>query len=475
MAMMTKNLGSPRHSISPLDGRYAKKMISLTEIFSEFSLVKHRLSVEIKYLFALEKVIDQLKISGTQRKLLTNLAENFSTADFERISEIEKITRHDVKAIEYFITEKLDDPNLSRWVHWGLTSEDINNLAQGLQLQKGQQILVSQSVEMLNLLLNLAEDGKSAIMLARTHGQPAVPTTLGKELLVHAKSLYDLTLQLEQFQFAGKLTGAVGTLAGHHLVFPKIDWLNFSEKFVKSLNLKPEILTTQVLPPQNLMNWFGLMSQFALLLQGMTKDIWWYISYGYFDQEIRSGQVGSSTMPQKVNPILFENAEGNLEIAANLARTIADKLAYSRLQRDLSDSTVRRNIGVVFGHQILAIDSTKNGLKALEINSQKMSRELNLYPEILAEGVQLLFKASGEEKGYEIIKELTRGKSGASNTSGKKVDWQKIIANTKLPLKLKNKIISLKPESYLGWTNKIVTSQIAEIRANLKKIESQRN
>lgn len=459
--------------LSPLDGRYAKKMASLAKIFSEFSLVKYRLSVEIKYLFALEKVIDQLKISGTRRKLLTNLAENFSTADFEQISEIEKITRHDVKAIEYFISEKLDDPDLSRWVHWGLTSEDINNLAQGLQLQKGQQILVSQSVEMLSLLLNLAEDGESAIMLARTHGQPAVPTTLGKELLVHIKSLYELIFQLEQFQFTGKLTGAVGTLAGHYLVFPKIDWLNFSKKFVKSLNLKPEILTTQVLPPQNLMSWFGLMSQSALLLQGMSKDVWWYISYGYFDQEIRPDQIGSSTMPQKVNPILFENAEGNLEIAANLARTIANKLAYSRLQRDLSDSTVRRNIGVVFGHQILAVDSITNGLKALKINSQKMSHELNLYPEILAEGAQLLFKASGEEKGYEIIKELTRGKSSANNKSDKKADWQKIAANTKMPPKLKNKIISLEPESYLGWTNEIVTSQIAEIRANLKKIGPQ--
>lgn len=462
---MIKSFGSSDqflYPLSPLDGRYAKKVGDISEIFSEFGLVKHRLIIEIEYLKALSKIIPEIKISEPQEKLLHDLVENFSTEDFDRISEIEKTTRHDVKAIEYFINEKINDTTLSRWVHWGLTSEDVNNLAQGLQLKKGQQILVSQMTEMLSLLLDMVESGKSAVMMARTHGQPAVPTTLGKELLVHARSIYDVLIELREFSFAGKLTGAVGSLAGHHFVFPQHDWLAFSNKFVKSLGLNPEIVTTQVLPPQNLLVWFRLMTQFSQLLHGFTQDAWWYISYGYFDQKVRFGQVGSSTMPQKVNPILFENAEGNLEITVGLARAISDKLVYSRLQRDLSDSTVRRNIGVVFGHLLLAISSIKNGLKDLRINTQRMSQDIDNHPEILAEGLQLLLKANGEEKGYEIIKDLTRGKGYHE------LDWHKISSQTKLSQNLINKISSLQPDQYLGWIEEVVKGQLAEMRKSIK-------
>lgn len=456
---MSSNFKPQYHSISPLDGRYASKLTIIGDIFSEFSLVKQRLFVEIQYLLALAKKIDQIKISNRQENQLLALYSNFSDGDFERIQEIEKVTRHDVKAIEYFIVEKINDSQLSSWIHWGLTSEDTNNLAQGTQLQAGRKVLVSCSLEMLRMLLELSDSGRSEVMLARTHGQPAVPTTLGKELLVHTKSLFELTVKLDQFEFSGKLSGAVGTLAGHHLVFPKINWQKFSEEFVTSLDLKQETLTTQVMTPQNLMSWFGLISDYSQLLNGIVKDIWWYISYGYFDQEVKTKQIGSSTMPQKVNPIMFENAEGNSEISSSLARVISDKLAYSRLQRDLSDSTVRRNIGVVFGHLYLAIDSAKKGLKALHINSVKMKSELEDHPEVLAEAVQLLLKANGNDNGYEVIKELTRGKN---------VNWREVVSDSQIPAKIKNQILNLTPEKYLGWTLEVVEAEIKKMREGIE-------
>lgn len=388
--------------IGPLDGRYRDIIAPLAEVFSEEGLVDKRVEIEIEYLKALTK---RLGIKTPPLKI---------EADFDRIKEIEAETRHDVKAVEYFIGERLKAKGLRHlvpWVHFGITSEDVNNLAQSLMLKAGSEELSKAFKKVEKELVRLITEGKGAVMVGRTHGQPAVPTTVGKELLVYELQLKELWQELGNFEYRGKLTGAVGTLAAHVVAYPDVDWLAFSKDFVESLGLKAELVTTQILPPISYMRLFSLLQHISLLLASLAQNLWWYVSLGYFEQKVIKTEVGSSTMPQKVNPIFLENAEGNLQLGAKLFSFFVEKLSHSRLQRDLSDSTVRRNFGVAYGHLYVGLTHMAEGLKRLELNKEIMRDEVLQHPEMYAEALQTLARKNGDMEAYEKVKDNYRGKS----------------------------------------------------------------
>lgn len=436
-------------AISPIDGRYRKQLHHLEDYFSEYALMKYRVLVEVEYfLFLADKDFFDLPLRA--RNSLRNMAADFSIADAQKIKEIERTTNHDVKAVEYFIKEKLQAcraEDAKEWVHFGLTSQDINNTSIPLSWKHAVEI------EYLPTLLNLVrqlelltEQWAAIPMLARTHGQPASPTRLGKEIMVFVERLHNQIDLLIHIPFTAKFGGATGNFNAHYVAFPKKDWVKLANEFVEStLGLQRQQHTTQIEHYDNLAAHFDAMKRINSILIDFSRDIWSYISMDYFKQKTKKGEVGSSAMPHKVNPIDFENAEGNLGIANALFEHLAAKLPVSRLQRDLTDSTVLRNIGVPFSHTILALKSIEKGLCKLVLNETKLQEDLENNWAVVAEAVQTILRRESYPEPYEALKELTRG-NGKIN----KETMHQFIEGLKVPATVKKELKKITPHNYTG-------------------------
>ncbi|MFT3934698.1 MAG: adenylosuccinate lyase [Chitinophagaceae bacterium] len=436
-------------AISPIDGRYRKQVQHLADYFSEYALIKYRVLVEIEYYqFLADKKF--FTLSAKARKQLHEVAENFSFEDAQEIKNIEKTTNHDVKAVEYFIKKKLDEiglENEKEWVHFGLTSQDVNNTAVPLLWKHAVECEYLPAVLNLNRELSLlAEQWMDVPMLARTHGQPASPTRLGKEIMVFVERLQNQVEQFINIPFSAKFGGATGNFNAHHVAFPKKDWIALGNQFVeKSLGLNRQQFTTQIEHYDNLAAHFDAMKRINNILVDFSRDIWSYVSMDYFKQKIKEGEVGSSAMPHKVNPIDFENAEGNLGLANALLEHLAAKLPVSRLQRDLTDSTVLRNIGVPFAHMIIAFKSIEKGLGKLVLNDKKLNEDLENNWAVVAEAIQTILRRENYPKPYEALKELTRGNGTINKESIHQfVDGLKVAATVKKELK------KITPQNYTG-------------------------
>jgi len=402
-------------AISPIDGRYRKVTNILSSYFSEASLIKYRIKVEIEYFIELTQIpLPQLSnYDSSNNEALRTIYLEFSESDAIRVKEIEKTTNHDVKAVEYFIKEKMEELSIGEqkeFVHFGLTSQDINNTAVPMSLKDGVEEGYIPSLEELITQLNImANEWKGVAMLARTHGQPASPTRLGKELLVYIERLEIQLLQLKDITYAGKFGGATGNFNAHHIAYPEIDWVDFSNQFLeKCLLLERSQTTTQIEHYDHLAALFDVLKRINTILIDLDRDIWTYISIDYFKQKIKKGEVGSSAMPHKVNPIDFENSEGNLGIANAIYEHLSAKLPLSRLQRDLTDSTVLRNIGVPISHSLLGVNSTLKGLRKLILNEQAIKNDLDKNWAVVAEAIQTILRREDYPNPYETLKELTR-------------------------------------------------------------------
>jgi adenylosuccinate lyase len=440
------------HSLSPLDGRYEKETSTLREFFSEFAYLRARTRLELDFLSALSKtgIIPAESLSGYKPDLQT-----FTDEDARKIQEYEKTTRHDVKAMEYFLRERLP-AELHQWIHFGLTSEDVNNIAQALALKDSRdQILLPALDYLLTSLRDFAKRYRALPMLARTHGQPAAPTTLGKEVAVYLARLKKCREEIAEHRFEAKLTGAVGNFNALHAAWPNLDWVSFSEEFIRSLRLEPNLVTTQILPYDNWVRYFQSLQLTNSILLGYAQDMWRYISDGWLKQKIVKGEVGSSTMPQKVNPIDFENAEGNLGVANALLTHFAQKLPVSRLQRDLSDSTVRRTFGTALGHTLLAWKNVTRGISRVEADEEKIRSELNAHWEVVSEGAQTILRATGRSDAYESLKSQTQGRQ----MDGDSYRWW--VEALDVDEETRGRLMSLSPESYLGVAVQITDSVIA--------------
>ena len=436
-------------AISPIDGRYRKQLHHLDEYFSEFALMKYRVMIEVEYfLFLADKKF--FSVAAGVRNGLRNIAESFSEEDAKEIKATEAITNHDVKAVEYFVKKKLDGlkaGQLKEWVHFGLTSQDINNTAVPLSWKHAVEFEYLPSLLNLNRQLELlAADWKDITLLARTHGQPASPTLLGKEIMVFIERIENQVELFIQVPFSAKFGGATGNFNAHHVAFPKKDWVKMANEFVEgSLGLQRQQYTTQIEHYDNLAAHFDSIKRINNILLDFCRDIWTYISMDYFKQKLRKGEVGSSAMPHKVNPIDFENAEGNLGIANALLEHLAAKLPISRLQRDLTDSTVLRNIGVPFAHTILAFRSIEKGLAKLVLNQQKITEDLDNNWAVVAEAVQTVLRRENYPEPYEALKALTRGNSGINKQS-----MHAFIDSLKVSSAVKKELKKIPPHTYSG-------------------------
>ncbi len=440
--------------LSPLDGRYATATAPLTNFFSEFAFLRDRVRVELKFLAALSKTGMVRPLTDFESAQLESILTNFSNADAESILDYERKTRHDVKAIEYFIQSKLQDTSLQDllpWIHFGLTSEDTNSLGQAIALKESRdKVILTNLQSLISNLSDFAIRYKSVPMLARTHGQYAVPTTVGKEFAVYIARLKKTRDDIASHRFEAKLTGAVGNFNALQAAAPQVDWLSFSEDFVSSFDLEPNLLTTQILPYDNWVRYFDLVRLTNSILIDFAQDIWRYISDGYLKQAVVAGEVGSSTMPQKVNPIDFENAEGNLGVANSLFTHYAQKLTVSRLQRDLSDSTVRRTFGTALGHSLLAWTNFQRGLKRIAPDEEKLTAELNAHWEVVSEGAQTILRAAGKPDAYEALKEQTRGRVLTE------ADYKSWVASIDVNDEVRDQLASLSPQSYIGLAVELV-------------------
>ena len=436
------------HLLSPLDGRYAETTAPLRDHFSEFAFLRDRVRVELNFLPALSKTGLVRPLSDSESAHLESIRSNFSLADAEEILEYERITRHDVKAVEYFLQSRLENTSLQDlipWIHFGLTSEDTNSLGQAIALKESRDKVILPILQsLISNLSDLALHYKTIPMLARTHGQFAVPTTLGKEFAGYIARLKKTHNDIAAHKFEAKLTGAVGNFNALQAAVPNIDWISFSKEFVSSFGLEPNLLTTQILPYDNWVRYFDLLRLTNSILVDFAQDIWRYISDGYLKQAVVAGEVGSSTMPQKVNPIDFENAEGNLGMANSLFNHYAQKLTVSRLQRDLSDSTVRRTFGTALGHSLLAWTNFQRGLKRIAPDEEKLKAELNAHWEVVSEGAQTILRAAGKSDAYESLKEQTRGRVLTE------ADYKNWCNSIDVDDATRKKLKSLSPQSYVG-------------------------
>ena len=441
------------NAISPLDGRYGNAVKNLSAFFSESALMRFRLKVEIEYLIAIgnEKRIHELgPFSTTEQTRLREIYKNFNSAGAEKVKEIEATTNHDVKAIEYYIQDKVKMA-LHPWIHFALTSEDVNNLSYSLMWKDGLQQAYLSTLQLVNKeLKKLARKYKKSSMLALTHGQPATPTTLGKELAVFCARLDRQIKQIKAHKFLGKFGGATGTWSAHVVAYPKTNWKRFAERLIKSLGLEPNMITTQIEPHDSLAESYHQIIRVNSVLTGLCRDMWSYISRGILAQKKISGEVGSSTMPHKINPIQFENAEGNLCLSSSLLTHLAAKLTISRMQRDLSDSTTLRNQGVALGYSYLALRNISKGLGRITIDKSKLTQELDNHWEVLAEAIQTILRKSGNPDAYEQLKEIVRGESITAETVTGFVSLLKISNADKKVL------MNLTPESYIGLAPKLV-------------------
>jgi adenylosuccinate lyase len=440
-------------ALSPLDGRYEKKISPLRVIFSEYGLIRSRVTIEVEWLKALaaEKSIPEVApFCAESQDLLRTIVESFSESDARRVKEIEAVTNHDVKAIEYFLKDRTrGNPDLARvaeFIHFACTSEDINNLAHALMLKEGRDKVLLPAIDrLIHAVEDLAVRHADQPMLSRTHGQPATPTTLGKEMANVAYRLKRARRQIAGVEILGKINGAVGNYNTHLASYPNVDWPALSKKFVEGLGLTWNPYTTQIEPHDYLAELAHAISRFNTVLLDFNRDTWGYISLAYFKQKVVKGEVGSSTMPHKVNPIDFENSEGNLGLANALLQHFAEKLPVSRFQRDLTDSTVLRNVGVAFGYTLLAVDSGLRGIGKLEVNPPRLAADLNDNWEVLAEPIQTVMRRYGVSEPYEKLKELTRGKDGITPET-----LRAFIQSLAIPDEAKRQLLALTPENYLG-------------------------
>ena len=450
-----------KNAINPLDGRYFEKTRALAPYFSEEALMKYRVMVEAEYLIALSEKKILRKFTPSEIKIIRNLYEKFDEICYEKIKNIEATTNHDVKAVEYFIKEKLSRTSLKdsiEWVHFALTSEDINNLAYGLILSEATaRVLMPKLQEVSHELELLAKRYKNLPMLARTHGQPASPTTFGKEMNVFTQRLERGLDHLLGQKIMVKLNGASGNYNAHVVTFPEFDWLKFSKKFITGLNkelifkLELNPLTTQIEPHDSYIELFDRFKRFNNILIDFNQDMWRYISDNWITQKTKTGEVGSSTMPYKINPIDFENSEGNLGLANALFEFFARKLPISRLQRDLSDSTVERAFGTAFGHSYLAYISLLKGLSKISVNEIKIKEDLNNHPEVVTEAIQTILRREGIAMPYEKLKDLTRGKQVTLE------DIHKFIKTLEITDKVKTELLAIIPENYTGLASKLAS------------------
>ena len=438
-------------SISPIDGRYSAKTGPLKAIFSEYGLIKYRLLIEVRWLEAMSKnsqISEVPEFSLKSKNVLSNIVDNFSLADAKVIKEIEKTTNHDVKAVEYYLKEKVSSnpelQNVNEFIHFACTSEDINNLSHALMLEDGRQVLLNEMRKTLNLITDLAKDNADVAMLSRTHGQTASPTTLGKEMANFSYRLMRQIEQLEEVKIMGKFNGAVGNFNAHISAYPNLDWPNTSKNFIESLGINYAPYSSQIETHDYIAEYFHALNRFNTILIDFCRDVWGYISLGYFTQKTIEGEVGSSTMPHKVNPIDFENAEGNLGLAIALGEHFATKLPISRWQRDLTDSTVLRNLGVSCAHCLISYASISKGFSKLEVNQDKLIDDLNEAWEVLAEPIQTVMRRYGVKNPYEKLKSLTRGK---------KIDAKILadfIGSLDIPEDAKEELRKLTPMNYIG-------------------------
>ena len=436
-------------SLSPLDGRYRAKCEELNPYFSEFGLIKYRLTVEIFWLKALCKCPEIEELKGIDTQNLDVLVDNFNVEDAQRIKDIEKTTNHDVKAVEYFIKENVEQKEhlkpLLEFIHFACTSEDINNLAYSLMLKDGREsVLLPVMQEIANRIALMARSYSDQPMLSRTHGQPATPTTVGKEFANFAYRLRRQIKRVMECEILGKINGAVGNYNAHIVAYPDIDWESFSKEFVENLGIKFNPYTTQIEPHDYISELMDSFSRFNNILLDFNRDIWSYISLNYFKQALISGEIGSSTMPHKVNPIDFENSEGNLGLANSIFGHLSSKLPISRWQRDLTDSTVLRNLGIGFGYSLLAYRSHLRGLAKLELNTETIDKDINECWEILAEPIQTVMRRHNITNPYEKLKELTRGKQIDESI------LRDFISKLEIPDEPKRMLMKLTPRSYLG-------------------------
>jgi adenylosuccinate lyase len=439
-------------AISPVDGRYGSKVSVFREIFSEYGLIRNRVTVEIRWLQKLAAhpgVTEVPQFSAEANKVLDNLVSEFSLQDAERIKDIERTTNHDVKAVEYFIKEKIAGvPELhavTEFVHFACTSEDINNLSHALMLREGlDHGLLPAMDRVVDKLAQLAHDHAEQPMLSRTHGQTASPTTVGKELANVVHRLRRQVKQVRETELLGKINGAVGNYNAHLSAYPEIDWAVNAQEFIESLGLDWNPYTTQIEPHDYIAELYDAIARFNTILIDLDRDIWGYISLGYFKQKTVEGEVGSSTMPHKVNPIDFENSEGNLGIANALFSHLSAKLPISRWQRDLTDSTVLRNLGVGFAHSLIAYEATLKGLGKLEINPARLDEDLDHAWEVLAEPIQTVMRRYNIEKPYEKLKALTRGKAMTPEVI------KNFVESLDIPEQAKAELMALTPGRYIG-------------------------
>ena len=447
-------------AISPIDGRYRGKTEELARYFSEYALIKYRVRVEIEYFITLcELPLPQLK--GFDKGLfpvLRNIYEAFSEEDAQRVKDIEKVTNHDVKAVEYFIKEKLDaleEEKLGKgyfeqsreFIHFGLTSQDINNTSVPLSVKEAlAEVFIPQVEELIAQLAEYAEEWKDVPMLAKTHGQPASPTRLGKEVMVFVYRLTEQLEQLKQCKYTAKFGGATGNFNAHHVAYPQYDWREFGNKFVsEKLGLEREQYTTQISNYDHLGAIFDAVRRINTIIIDLDRDFWMYISMEYFKQKIKAGEVGSSAMPHKVNPIDFENSEGNLGMANAVLQFLAQKLPVSRLQRDLTDSTVLRNVGVPFGHGVIAMESTLKGLRKLILNEQKIAADLDNTWAVVAEAIQTILRREAYPHPYEALKALTR-----TNKKMTEETIHEFVAGLNVSDAVKAELMAITPHNYTG-------------------------
>jgi adenylosuccinate lyase len=446
--------------ISPIDGRYAAKVADLSPYFSEASLIRYRIIVEGEYLIALseEKATGLRSFTDSEKKLIRDLYK-IETSDAEEVKKNESVTNHDVKAVEYFIKERLKGTSLQdvvEWVHFALTSEDTNNLAYALMLSESLRDVIIPSLNSVTSSIDtLVSLYKEVPMLARTHGQSASPTTLGKEFKVFTSRLRRQIGQLEEYRILAKLNGATGNYNAHAVAFPKIDWIGFSKRFIEGLSrtrnirLETNPITTQIEPHDTYAELFDILRRTNTILIDFCQDMWRYVSDHWIIQKPKEGEVGSSTMPHKVNPINFENGEGNLGLANALFGYFSVKLPIARLQRDLSDSTIERNFGVAFGHCLVAYKAILKGLAQISVNETKILEDLEDHQEIIAEGIQTILRREGVPLPYEKLKELTRGQKVS------KEDFEKFIEDLPIKEEIKTELKKITPKNYIGLAREI--------------------
>jgi len=442
-------------SISPLDGRYAGLTGDLAEIFSEFGLIRHRIQVEVAWL---KFIINDLKLDGGPARdfsALDEMLQALSPDDAMRVKEIESKINHDVKAVEYFIKEKMDLCGLSdtrEWVHFACTSDDINNTAYALMLDKGKTLCTRLLTDFLSVVEQKAKAYKGVPMMSRTHGQPATPTTVGKEYINFAWRMKQEVSFLSSKMVQAKINGATGNYNAHVFAFPDIDWIDASQRFVsRELGLEPILFTTQINPNNALAQVLHSLVRAAATLIDFDRDMWGYISLGYFKQRVKKGETGSSTMPHKVNPIDFENSEGNMGIAISLMEHLAVKLQKSRFQRDLSDSTVLRSLGSAFAYFTIGVKNALKGMSKVDLNQEALAADLEANPELLAEPFQTVMRVFGEENPYERLKDLTRGQKIT------RADLESFVENLeKVPPQVKQRMKALTPAAYVGLAESLV-------------------